>query len=114
MAGATDAITPRHLGSPPRPSRIRGATCGPDLALEYSGERGASSERGGARSPIGSAAYQHDHPAGREERAAHAQRTLDRKMRELLLARPIEQELTKDQILELYLNHIYFGHGKTQ
>ncbi|XXZ03980.1 transglycosylase domain-containing protein [Sorangium sp. So ce302] len=42
------------------------------------------------------------------------ERTLDRKMRELLLARPIEQELTKDQILELYLNHIYFGHGKTQ
>ncbi|WP_437677361.1 penicillin-binding protein 1A [Sorangium sp. So ce131] len=40
------------------------------------------------------------------------ERTLDRKMRELLLARRIEQELTKDQILELYLNHIYFGHGR--
>ncbi|WP_157906378.1 penicillin-binding protein 1A [Sorangium cellulosum] len=40
------------------------------------------------------------------------ERTLDRKIRELLLARRIEQELTKDQILELYLNHIYFGHGR--
>ncbi|WP_437715265.1 PBP1A family penicillin-binding protein [Sorangium sp. So ce448] len=40
------------------------------------------------------------------------ERTIDRKMRELLLARRIEQELTKDQILELYLNHIYFGHGR--
>ncbi len=39
-------------------------------------------------------------------------RTFERKARELLLARRIEQELKKDQILELYLNHIYFGHGR--
>ncbi|MBW2456316.1 MAG: transglycosylase domain-containing protein, partial [Deltaproteobacteria bacterium] len=35
-----------------------------------------------------------------------------RKAREVLLARRIEQELSKDEILELYLNHIYFGHGR--
>ncbi|AUX19588.1 penicillin-binding protein [Sorangium cellulosum] len=39
-------------------------------------------------------------------------RTFDRKMREIILARRIEQELTKDEILELYLNKIYFGHGR--
>ena len=41
-----------------------------------------------------------------------SERTLTRKVREALLARRIEQELTKDQILELYMNHIYFGHGR--
>jgi penicillin-binding protein 1A len=40
------------------------------------------------------------------------ERSLDRKIRELLLARQLEQELTKDQILELYLNHVNFGHGR--
>ncbi len=40
------------------------------------------------------------------------QRTLGRKVREVLLARRIEQELTKNQILELYLNYIAFGHGR--
>ncbi|MEO8796904.1 MAG: PBP1A family penicillin-binding protein [Polyangiaceae bacterium] len=40
------------------------------------------------------------------------ERTYKRKIREALLARRIEQELTKDEILELYLNHIYFGHGR--
>jgi len=41
-----------------------------------------------------------------------SERSLARKIRELILARRIEQELTKDQILELYLNRIYFGHGR--
>ncbi len=40
------------------------------------------------------------------------ERTYMRKIREALLARRIEQELTKDEILELYLNHIYFGSGR--
>ncbi|WP_437813462.1 PBP1A family penicillin-binding protein [Sorangium sp. So ce1078] len=39
-------------------------------------------------------------------------RTYKRKAREIILARRIEQELTKDEILELYLNKIYFGHGR--
>jgi penicillin-binding protein 1A len=40
------------------------------------------------------------------------ERTYKRKLREALLSRRIEQELSKDDILELYLNHIYFGHGR--
>ena len=41
-----------------------------------------------------------------------SERTYKRKIREALLSRRIEQELSKDEILELYLNHIYFGHGR--
>jgi len=40
------------------------------------------------------------------------ERTFERKIRELLLARRLEQELSKDEILELYLNHVNFGHGR--
>ncbi|MFI5302694.1 MAG: transglycosylase domain-containing protein, partial [Polyangiales bacterium] len=40
------------------------------------------------------------------------EKTYTRKMKEMLLARRIEQELKKDEILELYLNHIYFGDGR--
>ncbi|MGD8858733.1 MAG: PBP1A family penicillin-binding protein [Myxococcales bacterium] len=40
------------------------------------------------------------------------ERTIARKARELILARRLEQELDKDEILHLYLNHIYFGHGR--
>lgn len=36
-------------------------------------------------------------------------RTYERKIREIFLALHIERELTKDQILELYLNKIYLG-----
>ncbi|MBK8940535.1 MAG: PBP1A family penicillin-binding protein [Polyangiaceae bacterium] len=39
-------------------------------------------------------------------------KTYERKIKEVILARKIEQELSKDDILELYLNHIYFGHGR--
>jgi penicillin-binding protein 1A len=41
-----------------------------------------------------------------------SERTYKRKVREALLSRKLEQELSKDEILELYLNHIYFGHGR--
>jgi len=41
---------------------------------------------------------------------SHA-RTIERKMRELELAWDIEQRYGKDEILEMYLNSIYFGHG---
>ncbi|MBP6835571.1 MAG: transglycosylase domain-containing protein, partial [Deltaproteobacteria bacterium] len=40
------------------------------------------------------------------------ERTLSRKVREVLLARAIERELHKNDILYLYVNHIAFGHGR--
>ena len=39
------------------------------------------------------------------------ERSYSRKIRELLLAFRLESNLTKDEILYLYLNQIYFGHG---
>lgn len=36
-------------------------------------------------------------------------RSLERKVKEVILARRIEANLSKDQILEIYLNQIYFG-----
>ncbi len=40
------------------------------------------------------------------------ERTFERKIQELVLARRLEEILTKREILELYLNDIYFGHGR--
>ena len=40
-------------------------------------------------------------------------RTMGRKILEVRVAHEIEGEFTKDQILEMYLNHIYFGNGAT-
>lgn len=40
------------------------------------------------------------------------ERTLSRKVRELILARRLENELSKDEILHLYLNHVNFGRGR--
>lgn len=37
--------------------------------------------------------------------------TVDRKIQEMLLAIEIERRLTKDEILERYLNQVYFGRG---
>lgn len=39
-------------------------------------------------------------------------RTYSRKLKEVVLARRLEQDLAKDEILELYLNHIYLGGGR--
>src|SRR5690606_36403503 len=38
-------------------------------------------------------------------------RTLERKVQEVLLALWLEHKHTKDQILEMYLNRVYFGSG---
>lgn len=40
------------------------------------------------------------------------ERTLRRKVQEIILARRLEQALSKEEILSLYLNQIYFGHGR--
>ena len=39
------------------------------------------------------------------------ERSMRRKLLEVRVARAIERKFTKDEILELYLNHIYFGNG---
>jgi penicillin-binding protein 1A len=39
------------------------------------------------------------------------ERTLSRKILEVRVAQEIEDTFTKDEILEMYLNHIYFGNG---
>lgn len=39
------------------------------------------------------------------------ERKFKRKIKEVILARRLEKQLSKEDILELYLNKIYFGHG---
>ncbi len=39
------------------------------------------------------------------------ERTITRKIKEALLAYQLELKLSKEEILERYLNHIFFGHG---
>src|SRR5690606_15267495 len=39
----------------------------------------------------------------------HLRVEFTRKFKEIILARKIEQELTKDEILELYCNYMYLG-----
>lgn len=40
------------------------------------------------------------------------ERSYKRKIRETILAYEIERTLSKDQILALYMNHLYLGHGR--
>jgi penicillin-binding protein 1A len=51
------------------------------------------------------------HAATRTQQSAVRRRTISRKLLEAMVALRIERELTKDQILELYVNRIYFGSG---
>ena len=39
------------------------------------------------------------------------QKSVTRKVQEIVLAVALEQRYSKDQILEMYLNRVYFGHG---
>lgn len=39
------------------------------------------------------------------------ERTIDRKVMEILLVKKIEEKYSKEEILVMYLNQIYFGHG---
>jgi penicillin-binding protein 1A len=39
------------------------------------------------------------------------EKTFKRKLKEFVLAQRIEKKLTKEEILEIYLNRAYFGHG---
>jgi penicillin-binding protein 1A len=41
------------------------------------------------------------------------ERTIERKLQEVVLAVWLEQHFTKDEILQLYLNRVYFGAGAT-
>ncbi|HWQ09281.1 MAG TPA: transglycosylase domain-containing protein, partial [Holophaga sp.] len=43
---------------------------------------------------------------------ARRQKRLDRKLKEIILARKLEKAYTKKQILELYANEVYFGGGR--
>jgi penicillin-binding protein 1A len=43
----------------------------------------------------------------------NSRKTLQRKVDDIAIALALEQRLTKDQILELYLNQVYFGEGAT-
>jgi penicillin-binding protein 1A len=45
------------------------------------------------------------------ERLPGQRKTIRRKLLEVRVARDIERRFSKDEILELYLNHIYFGGG---
>ncbi|HEX7840520.1 MAG TPA: PBP1A family penicillin-binding protein [Kofleriaceae bacterium] len=40
------------------------------------------------------------------------ERTFRRKIQEIVLARRLESSLTKQEIMSLYMNQIYFGHGR--
>jgi len=40
------------------------------------------------------------------------EKTLARKIKEILLTRQLEERFSKDEILNMYLNTIYFGHGR--
>ncbi len=73
-----------------------------------------SHRRGGlAQRPRGTnrRGRQHHHAAARPSRAAVAARTFERKLREAMIALRLEERYSKAQILQAYLNTVYFGEG---
>jgi penicillin-binding protein 1A len=57
------------------------------------------------------AGHYEDDPETGERIYVVPERSVPEKIREALLAIKLEQELSKDEILQRYLNTIYFGHG---
>ncbi|MGG7072941.1 PBP1A family penicillin-binding protein [Campylobacter sp. 9BO] len=43
--------------------------------------------------------------------ALSSEKKIMRKLKEIVLAIKIDNELTKEEVIERYLNHVYFGHG---
>ncbi len=41
----------------------------------------------------------------------NSEKTIERKLKEIKLAKQLEKKFSKEEILEMYLNTIYFGHG---
>jgi penicillin-binding protein 1A len=64
-------------------------------------------QMGHNRRPIGASTITQQ--VARNMLLGNNERTLERKVKEAVLAMRIEQTLTKERILELYLNEIYFG-----
>ena len=50
-------------------------------------------------------------PTGRKELLVGSETSIQRKIREAILAFRIENAFSKERILELYLNEIYLGGG---
>ena len=88
---------------------------GQALSFPFRVRSGASDRRGGGRRDrIARAAGRHldDHPAaGAQTCFSIPNRTFDRKAREAVLAMALEWKFSKEEILELYLNKVYFGGG---
>lgn len=51
------------------------------------------------------------HPAAGKKRLLSQERTITRKIKEAFIAKQLEERYTKDEILDMYLNRIYFGQG---
>jgi penicillin-binding protein 1A len=109
QAGAPVASLPPHL--------VQAFIAGEDQRfLGHDGYDPAAIARAAGQDLVGAG----DHPAGgatltqqlvKVSLLRREPRSIRRKVREILLARRIEQRLSKDQILGLYLAHVYFGGG---
>ena len=100
---------PRTCATPSSPPRTRTSTSTRAWTSRASSARRLKSLIPGGRK----SRRLHHHPAGGEEPAPLARSaSLARKIREWILTPRMEQALTKDQILNLYINQIDFGHGR--
>ena len=57
------------------------------------------------------AGREHHHAAAGQTELSHADKTFARKFKEILVAAQLERTYSKQEILELYLNKVYFGDG---